>query len=72
MARLSRFDSGVVSLISEEGNTLDSVIASLEATLRELRLTRLGHEEMTWGQTVEDNPDIDLDDISPDIEEELA
>lgn len=64
--------SGTVSITSEGGNTLDSVIIALENTLRELRLTRLGHEEMLWGESVEDNPNIDLEDISPDIEEEIA
>ena len=64
--------SGEVSITSEENNSLDSVITALENTLRELRLTRLGHEEWSWGQAVEDSSDIDLEDISPDIEEELA
>lgn len=73
MDKLTRFNtSGEVGITSEGGNSIDTVISGLEDILRELRLTRLGHEEMTWGETVEDNPDIDLGDISPDIEEELA
>ena len=63
MDRLSIFaPMGEVSLKSEENNTIDTIADKLADVERELKITRKGHEEWTWGEEVEDS-DIDLEEV---------
>ena len=56
-----------VNIESEEDYTLDTVVGELKDVVRELKLTRAGHQEYDWGEDIEDG-EIDLTDIG--IEEE--
>lgn len=52
MDKLSIFPKGdevsKVSLTTEEGNTLDTVVEGLENVRKQLEATHLGHEEEDW------------------------
>ena len=60
MDKLSIFTSGISEVTTE--NSLDNVVEGLISVLRELRLTRKGHEEWDWGDEVEDS-EIDLEEL---------
>ena len=66
MDKLTRFNqpiSGVVSITSEGGNSVDDVISKLERLINEARLNRAGHETWDWNKLVEDDDDIELSDL---------
>ena len=69
MDKLTVFDRSTSSGTTKE--TIKTIIKEdnelLEEILEELRLTRKGHEEWTWGEDVKDS-DIDLEDIE-EVEE---
>jgi len=61
--------TGTVTISSAGGNTLDDVISRLDNAVNELRLTRAGHEEWTWGDVVEDS-EIQLEELDLRMEED--
>lgn len=64
MDRLSIFSvKEETKLVSDENNSLDTLMDKLAEIKRELNLTRKGHEEWTWGEDVEGSEDIDLEEI---------
>lgn len=52
-----------VKLTSEGGNSLDSVVEELKDIGRELLIQRKAKEAFDYGEEVEDNEDVDLDDV---------
>jgi len=67
MDGLTRFPqtSLEVNLSSEEGNSMDTVVARLADIERELLIQRKANEAFVYGEEVEDNENVDLDDIPP-------
>ena len=65
MDKLSIFSKGetTVSLESKENNTIDTVVEGLGDIERGLELIRRGKEAWDWGQPVEGNDEVDLEDI---------
>lgn len=64
MDKLSIFATqGEVTLTSEEGNTLDSVVEGQEKILTELKITRKGNEAFVYGEEVEDSDEVDLEEV---------
>lgn len=58
-------DSKKVQLISEENNNLDTLVDEIKDIGRELLIQRKANEAFVYGEEVEDNEDVDLDDVSP-------
>ena len=67
MDGLTRFqqDGIEVKLASVEGNTIDTLVNRLSDIERELLIQRRANEAFVYGQEVEDNDEVDLDDIAP-------
>jgi len=66
MDKLSRFPQNIeVTLASEGGNTLDSVVDELKDIGRELLIQRKGQEAFDYGEEVEASEEVDLDNIPP-------
>lgn len=67
MDGLSRFQQGSieVKLASEENNTIDTLADRLANIERELLLKRKADEAFVYGQEVEGNDEVDLDDVEP-------
>jgi len=66
MDKLSRFPQGTgeVTLKSDGGNTLDSVVDELKDIGRELLIHRRADEEFVYGEEAEDS-EVDLEDVPP-------
>ncbi|KKL26397.1 hypothetical protein LCGC14_2395690 [marine sediment metagenome] len=72
MDSLTRFNTpvtGVVTITSAAGASLDTVISKLDKVSDELKLLRAGHEEWTWGELVKGGA-IDLEDLNLTLEDE--
>lgn len=70
MDKLSIFEKDSrTSIVTEEGNSLDNVVQELKGIGRELLVQRKANEAFVYGQQVEDNDEVDLDDVEP-VEEE--
>lgn len=67
MDKLSIFEkSNQTSIVTEEGNSLDNVVQELKDIGRELLVQRKADEAFVYGQEVEDNDEVDLDDVEPE------